>query len=47
VLYADPAKAKEVLGWSAKASLEDIITTAWKWELKLSSSQLPSSQRAA
>ncbi len=30
-LIADPAKAERVLGWKAKYSLEDIVTTAWKW----------------
>jgi UDP-glucose-4-epimerase GalE len=34
-LYANPLKAKEVLGWEAKhSSLENIITTAYKWELR-------------
>jgi UDP-glucose-4-epimerase GalE len=31
-LYADPAKAREVLGWEAKYKEPgDIIETAWKW----------------
>jgi UDP-glucose-4-epimerase GalE len=47
VLYADPAKAKEILGWTAKSTLEDIVSTAWNWELKLGASSLPHSQRAA
>lgn len=38
-LYANPAKAKEVLGWTAKSGLEDIVATAWNWENKLSLSR--------
>lgn len=34
-LYADPRKAREVLGWSAKFGLEEIVSSAWKWEQKL------------
>jgi len=32
ILYADPAIAKKVLGWSPRFNLEDIVSTAWKWE---------------
>jgi UDP-glucose 4-epimerase len=32
ILYADPSKARAVLGWSAQADLEEIISTAWQWE---------------
>jgi len=35
ILYADPRKAKKVLGWSAQFSLADIVSTAWNWEQKL------------
>lgn len=35
-LYANPAKAKEVLGWSARFGLEEIVSTAWNWEKKVS-----------
>ncbi len=31
VLIADPAKAKEVLGWKAQYSLDEIVSTAWQW----------------
>ncbi|HXZ81560.1 MAG TPA: UDP-glucose 4-epimerase GalE [Terriglobales bacterium] len=31
VLVADPAKAKQVLGWTASRSLSDIVSSAWKW----------------
>ncbi len=34
-LYADPRRAREVLGWSAQLGLEEIVSTAWKWEQKL------------
>lgn len=34
-LYADPRKAREVLGWSARFGLEEIVSTAWNWEQKL------------
>ena len=34
-LYANPIKAKEVLGWEAQhSSLENILETAYHWELK-------------
>lgn len=40
ILYADPTKAKDVLGWSAKADLKEIISTAWAWEQKLASENI-------
>ena len=30
-LVADPALAEKLLKWNAKRSLDDIISTAWKW----------------
>ena len=30
-LIADPSRAERVLNWKAKRSLEDIVSTAWKW----------------
>lgn len=30
-VYADHGKAREVLGWSPRYGLEDIIATAWRW----------------
>jgi UDP-glucose 4-epimerase len=33
--YADTAKASEVLGWKAKRSLADALSSAWKWEQAL------------
>ncbi|MCD8042061.1 MAG: UDP-glucose 4-epimerase GalE [Tannerellaceae bacterium] len=34
-VWADPDRANNVLGWTAKESVEDTIVTAWKWQLKL------------
>jgi UDP-glucose-4-epimerase GalE len=34
-LYANPAKAKEVLGWVAKRDIDEVLTSAWKWQQKL------------
>ncbi|HXY02702.1 MAG TPA: UDP-glucose 4-epimerase GalE [Terriglobales bacterium] len=31
-LVADPSLAKQVLGWTARRSLHDIVATAWKWD---------------
>ena len=30
--YADPSKAKKVLGWKPRYTIDDIMSTAWKWE---------------
>lgn len=34
VLVADPAKAQRVLGWTAKRSLDDIVSSASRWMQK-------------
>jgi UDP-glucose-4-epimerase GalE len=34
-LYADPAKARKILGWGAKRDLDEILISAWKWQQKL------------
>ncbi|MEP6615649.1 MAG: UDP-glucose 4-epimerase GalE [Ginsengibacter sp.] len=34
-VYADNELAKKILGWNPQYSLEDMMETAWKWELKL------------
>lgn len=34
-IYADPTKAKDVLGWTARRSLEDSLESAWAWEKAL------------
>ena len=30
--WADPAKAKKLLGWTAEKSLEDMCRDAWRWQ---------------
>ena len=30
--YADPAKAKELLGWKAELNLEDMCRDSWRWQ---------------
>ena len=35
VLYANPARAKEVLGWVARRDVDEILTSAWTWQRKL------------
>ncbi|MBE5802575.1 MAG: UDP-glucose 4-epimerase GalE [Clostridiales bacterium] len=30
--YADPAKAKELLGWQAEKTLDDMCRDAWRWQ---------------
>ena len=30
--WADPAKAKELLGWTAQKNLEDMCRDAWRWQ---------------
>lgn len=44
VLYADAAKAKNILGWKPKKTLEQSIATAFVYEQKLQSSQLKDAQ---
>ena len=34
-VYADNKLARKELGWEIKYSLEEMMSTAWKWELKL------------
>ena len=33
--FADTIKANEVLGWKSELSLEDALSSAWKWEQKV------------
>jgi UDP-glucose 4-epimerase len=33
--YANNDKAKNFLGWNPQFSLEDMMSTAWKWELRM------------
>ncbi|MFH1513529.1 MAG: UDP-glucose 4-epimerase GalE [Bacillota bacterium] len=32
--YADPAKAKRILGWAAEKSLDDMCRDSWRWQSK-------------
>lgn len=32
-IYSDSSKAQSGLGWTAKRSLDEMMSTAWKWEL--------------
>ncbi|MCC8146868.1 MAG: UDP-glucose 4-epimerase GalE [Bacteroidales bacterium] len=34
-IWADPRYANEVLGWTAKETLDDTVRSAWAWQLKL------------
>jgi UDP-glucose-4-epimerase GalE len=34
-LFANSAKAKEVLGWVARRDIDEILMSAWKWQQKL------------
>lgn len=34
-IYANNTLAREALGWDPEYSLDDMMSTAWKWELKL------------
>ena len=34
-VYANNDLAKKQLGWNPKYSLEDMMSTAWKWEVRL------------
>lgn len=34
-IYADNKKASEVLGWTAKKGIEEMMDSAWRWQLKL------------
>lgn len=34
-LWANPGRAKQVLGWTAKHSLDEMLRDAWNWQQKL------------
>jgi UDP-glucose-4-epimerase GalE len=36
-LYADAARAKQLLGWQARRDLHQIVRSAWEWELRMKS----------
>ena len=35
MIWGDCTKANKVLGWKAETPLEDVLRSAWKWQLKL------------
>jgi UDP-glucose-4-epimerase GalE len=37
VLYADASRAKQLLGWQARRTLDEIVGSAWAWEQKMKS----------
>ncbi len=39
-VYADNALAKKELGWNPSFTLEDMMASAWKWELKLKDDEI-------
>lgn len=34
-IYSDSSKAEKILGWKAKRNLDEMMASAWKWELYL------------
>lgn len=34
-IWAEPSRANNVLGWTAKETIEDTMASAWKWQQKL------------
>ncbi|MEO6723247.1 MAG: UDP-glucose 4-epimerase GalE [Ferruginibacter sp.] len=38
-IYANNNKAKQELGWAPQYTLDDMMTSAWQWELKLKNNQ--------
>lgn len=34
-IYSDSTQAQKILGWTPKYTLEDMMLSAWKWELKM------------
>ena len=34
-VYADTTKANEILGWKTKRTIEESLSSAWKWEQKI------------
>jgi UDP-glucose 4-epimerase len=34
-IYANNDKAKSRLGWDPQKTIDDMMATAWQWELKL------------
>ena len=34
-VWGNVDKANKVLGWKAEANIDDVLRSAWKWQLKL------------
>jgi UDP-glucose 4-epimerase len=34
-IYANNSRAKKLLGWEPKTGIEDMMRTAWQWEVAL------------
>ena len=45
-IFANNEKAKNVLGWIPKYNLEDMMKTAWNWEIKLNQDELKKEKKA-
>ena len=43
-IYANNDLARKELGWELKYSLDDMLSTAWKWELKRKEEELQKRQ---
>lgn len=38
-LYADPSRAKKILGWVAQRGINEILRSAWQWQQKIEAAQ--------
>lgn len=43
-IYANNEKAQQLLGWHPKYNLDDMMTTAWNWELKMHNQEKQNNQ---
>ncbi|MEO7767619.1 MAG: UDP-glucose 4-epimerase GalE [Ferruginibacter sp.] len=46
-IYANNDKAKKELGWSPRYNLDEMMASAWKWELKLKNDSSPVASKNA
>jgi UDP-glucose 4-epimerase len=35
-IYSDTSKSEEILAWKSEKSLDEMVTSAWQWELNIS-----------
>lgn len=40
-IYSDPSRSEQELGWKATFTLDEMMESAWKWELSLKKQKLP------